>query len=131
MPGWATFLLVALCGVAAAEERPCEPTGRVVVKVMYGYPQEPGRFVIDVQDSWSPHSAERFRTLVSLKFFDGIRFHRVHKERGLTVFGIHANTTLSKIWRENVIPEESGDTGRAARTALTGTVAFSASEGKR
>lgn len=68
----AIALTCALSTSAWAEEwRDVDPENLVVMDVSYG------RVLIELAPQFAPHHAERFRTLVRSKFYDGQSFYRV------------------------------------------------------
>lgn len=77
-----------------------------------------GAIVIDVQRDWSPHGADRFYNLARAGYYDGVRFHRVIKERWAQ-FGIHGDPKVSSAWRTRTIPDDPRKESNAR-----GTIAF-------
>ena len=66
------FLLSAIAHSANANEwRDVDPENLVVMDLSYG------RVLIELAPQFSPHHAERFRSLVRSKFYDGQTFYRV------------------------------------------------------
>ena len=65
-----------------------------------------GPFVIEVKREWAPRGADHFHELVSSRFYDGTRFHRVI--RGFVAqFGINGSPKTNGIWSTTYIPDES------------------------
>ncbi len=65
-----------------------------------------GPFVIEVKREWAPRGADHFHELVSTRFYDGTRFHRVI--RGFVAqWGINADPKKNAMWSTTRIPDES------------------------
>src|SRR6266478_7127006 len=64
-----------------------------------------GDFVILVHRAWAPRGADRFYNLVRSGFYDGVRFFRV-MPGFMAQFGIHGDTTVTAVWREQRIPDD-------------------------
>ena len=58
-----------------------------------------GHFVIEVQREWAPRGADRFYSLVSNGFYDGVHFFRVI-DGFMVQFGIHGTPAVTAGWRE-------------------------------
>jgi peptidyl-prolyl cis-trans isomerase A (cyclophilin A) len=97
------LMALAACGVgpkreAAAPEKPPE-------EYRVEFTTTKGSFTVEVKGEWAPRGADHFHELVSTKFYDGARFHRVI--RGFVVqFGIHANPKTNAIWSTANIPDD-------------------------
>ena len=65
-----------------------------------------GAFVIEVQRDWAPRGADRFYDLVKSGYFDGQRFFRV-LSGFMAQFGISGDPTVSAVWRDRRIPDDS------------------------
>jgi peptidyl-prolyl cis-trans isomerase A (cyclophilin A) len=56
-----------------------------------------GVFVVECTRAWAPHGADRFYTLITRGFFDGVKFFRVVP--GFVVqFGIHGDPAVARPW---------------------------------
>lgn len=76
-----------------------------------------GDFVVEVTSSQAPLGAARFHNLVREGYYDGTHFFRVLQ--GFVVqFGIHRDPTVSRIWRDAIIPDDPV-TGSNSRGTLT------------
>ncbi len=64
-----------------------------------------GSFIIEVHRDWSPHGAERFYSLVRMKYFDDSRFFRVVPGRWVQ-FGIAGNPAIAAQQRHVTIPDD-------------------------
>jgi peptidyl-prolyl cis-trans isomerase A (cyclophilin A) len=64
-----------------------------------------GEFVIEVHRDWAPRGADRFRELVTAKYFDDSRFFRVVSGRWVQ-FGIAGDPKISQAWRNRTIPDD-------------------------
>lgn len=65
-----------------------------------------GAFVVEVKREWAPRGADHFHELVSTRFYDGTRFHRVI--RGFVAqFGINGDPKKNAMWSTMRIPDES------------------------
>ncbi len=80
-----------------------------------------GAFTIAVTRSLAPRGADRFYELVTIGYFDGVRFFRMTPEF-IAQFGAHGDPAVNAKWNEATMPDEP------MRTSNTrGTVAFAAS----
>src|SRR6266566_4944365 len=77
-----------------------------------------GDVVIAVHRAWAPRGADRFYNLVRSGFYDGVRFFRVIPGF-MAQFGIHGDTTVTALWREQRIPDDL-----VRRTNVRGMVTF-------
>ena len=64
-----------------------------------------GPIVVEVRRDWAPHGADRFRELVTTRYFDGNRFFRVVKGQWAQ-FGINGDPAVAKQWRTRTIPDD-------------------------
>lgn len=79
-----------------------------------------GPFVVEVERALAPRGADRFHELVTIGFFDDVRFYRVVP--GFIVqFGKHGTVAVNDAWVNATIPD---DPMRISNTK--GTVAFAA-----
>ena len=65
-----------------------------------------GDFLVEVNRAWAPLGADRFYNLVRHGYYDSARFFRVLPDF-VVQFGIPADTTLSRIWSGQQIPDDS------------------------
>jgi peptidyl-prolyl cis-trans isomerase A (cyclophilin A) len=64
-----------------------------------------GAFAIEVDPSWAPNGAARFRELVEAGFYNDARFFRVVS--GFVVqFGINGEPAVNATWSERTIPDD-------------------------
>jgi len=95
------LVLLAACGskepAAKAPEKKREP---VQAPAVYKVRMETtkGPIVIEVHRDWAPRGADHFYTLVTEKFFDGVKFHRVVR-RFVAQFGINPDLKKDQLWR--------------------------------
>lgn len=57
-----------------------------------------GPIVVEVHRDWAPRGADHFYTLVTEKFFDGVKFHRVVR-KFVAQFGINPDLKKDQLWR--------------------------------
>jgi homoserine O-acetyltransferase len=77
-----------------------------------------GPIVIAVHRDWAPRGADRFRELVTARYFDDNRFFRVVKGQWAQ-FGINGDPKLSTAWRSKAIPDDP-----RGQSNVRGRVAF-------
>jgi len=77
-----------------------------------------GEFTLQVFRPWAPHGADRFYELVTSKFYDNVRFHRVMR-KFIAQFGINPDPKVNGMWRLLKIPDDQ-QTHKNTR----GTMAF-------
>ena len=96
-----TAVLLAACGtkepVAKEPEKKREPVRAPAVFKMRMETTE-GPVVVEVQRDWAPRGADHFYTLVTGKFFDGVKFHRVVRDF-VAQFGINPDMQTDQLWR--------------------------------
>lgn len=63
------------------------------------------RFELTVHPDWAPNGAARFRELVDINFFDGIRFFRTISGF-MTQWGIPGKPEVAAQWRDKKIPDD-------------------------
>jgi peptidyl-prolyl cis-trans isomerase A (cyclophilin A) len=64
-----------------------------------------GAFAIEVNPSWAPNGAARFRELVDAGFYNDVRFFRVL--RGFVAqFGINGTPATNSMWSTRTIPDD-------------------------
>jgi cyclophilin family peptidyl-prolyl cis-trans isomerase len=77
--------------------------------------------MVEVTRAWAPHAADRFHELVSIGFFDDVRFFRM-MPGFIAQFGMHGDTAVNRAWANATIADDP------MRTANTrGTVTFASS----
>ena len=64
-----------------------------------------GAFVIEVQREWAPRGADRFYSLVSNGFYEGMHFFRVI-DNFMVQFGIPGDPAVAARWREARITDD-------------------------
>ena len=64
-----------------------------------------GDFVIEVQREWAPNGADRFYSLVSSGFYDGVYFFRVI-DGFMAQFGIHGDPAVAARWQQARITDD-------------------------
>lgn len=64
-----------------------------------------GSFVVEIKREWAPNGADRFYNLVKNGFYNDVAFFRVIKDF-VAQFGINGNPEISKIWMNEVIPDD-------------------------
>ena len=57
-----------------------------------------GPVVTEVQRDWAPRGADHFYMLVTGKFYDGVKFHRVVRDF-VAQFGINPDGQRDRMWR--------------------------------
>jgi peptidyl-prolyl cis-trans isomerase A (cyclophilin A) len=77
-----------------------------------------GAIVIAVHRDWAPKGADRFRELVTARYFDNSRFFRVVKGQWAQ-FGISGDPAIAKQWRTRTIPDDPN-----RQSVTRGRVAF-------
>jgi len=77
-----------------------------------------GDFVIEVQRALSPRGADRFYSLVSNGYYDGVRFFRVI-DGFMAQLGLHGDPQVTARWRTASIPDDP-----VAASNTRGTVTF-------
>lgn len=64
-----------------------------------------GTMDVRIRRAWSPRGADRFHALVQQRYFDDVAFHRVLRNY-VAQFGIHGDTSVSRAWRAQALPDE-------------------------
>ena len=77
-----------------------------------------GPIVVAVHRDWAPHGADRFRELVTARYFDDSRFFRVVKGQWAQ-FGINGDPAVATRWRTRTIPDDPN-----RQSVTRGRVAF-------
>jgi peptidyl-prolyl cis-trans isomerase A (cyclophilin A) len=110
-PARALALVLALAGAACSPEAPVKkaaeaPKPKPVPEVYrVKLDTSKGDIVIEVKKEWAPRGAAHFHGLVSARFFDGSRFHRVIR-RYVAQFGVNPSPEQNRLWRELKIPDD-------------------------
>lgn len=108
-------LLLLLLGQAAASP-PADQVAPDLFKAIFETSK--GVIVFEIPRGWAPRGVDRFYSLIRSGYYDGVRFHRVVKDRWAQ-FGINGDPKLSNAWRTRTIPDEP----RVASNTR-GTIAF-------
>jgi peptidyl-prolyl cis-trans isomerase A (cyclophilin A) len=77
-----------------------------------------GVIVLAVHRDWAPLGADRFRELVTARYFDNTRFFRVVKGQWAQ-FGINGDPKVSQQWRTRTFPDDPNK-----QSVIRGRVAF-------
>lgn len=77
-----------------------------------------GPMLLEIQRDWSPAGVDRFYNLARTGYYDGVRFHRVIKDRWAQ-FGINGDPRISKAWRTRTIPDDP-----RVQSNVRGTIAY-------
>jgi peptidyl-prolyl cis-trans isomerase A (cyclophilin A) len=88
-------------GGNASPARPGQAPGQFRVR----FETSAGDFVIEVHRDWAPLGADRFHTLVTSGFYDGVRFFRV-LPGFMAQFGINGDPRVMGEWRDRRIPDD-------------------------
>ena len=118
------LVLLAACGskepAAKAPEKKREPVqSPAVYKVRMETTKGP--MVIEVHRDWAPRGADHFYTLVTEKFYDGVKFHRVVR-RFVAQFGINPDLKKDQLWRTLELVDDP-----VKQKNVRGTLTFAAS----
>jgi len=104
---------------AAPAPAPAEAKDPNVLKVKFECSN--GTFVVECRRDWAPLGFDRFKELVTAKFYDGARFFRVVP--GFVVqFGIAADPSVNGKWRTNCIKDDP-----VKKSNVSGTITFATS----
>lgn len=101
-------MLVAGCGSKPAAERAEEkktPKGPAPEVFRVRMETTKGPIVVEVHRDWAPRGVDHFHSLVSDKYFDGVKFHRVVR-RFAAQFGIHPDMKKDELWRSIELPDD-------------------------
>jgi homoserine O-acetyltransferase len=104
------IVLFVLCFAALAQ--PAPDVFRVRLETTKG------DILFELHRDWAPHGVDRFYALVRDHYFDDTRFFRVIKDRWAQ-FGINGDPKVSKLWREQTIPDDP-----RKESNVRGTIAF-------
>jgi peptidyl-prolyl cis-trans isomerase A (cyclophilin A) len=77
-----------------------------------------GPIVIEVHRSWAPRGADRFYNLVRSGYYNHSKVFRI-RAGTWAQFGINGDPKISKLWRDQTIPDDPGQ-----QSNQRGTVAF-------
>jgi len=94
---------VALAGCGSKDSKPKEAEKKrepVQAPAVYKVRMETtkGPIVVEIHRDWAPRGADHFYTLVTEKFYDGVKFHRVVR-RFAAQFGINPDLKKDQLWR--------------------------------
>ena len=95
-------LLLASC---AAQLAPLAAAGKFRVQFDVSVQSGDSSFVVEVDESWAPLGAARFKELVSAGFYDDTRFFRVIPGF-MAQFGLSGDPKVSSEWRAKPINDE-------------------------
>lgn len=101
-------LLTAACSRQPSERsrqtKPAQPSvAPDVFRVQFTTTK--GEFVVEVHKAWAPRGAQHFYDLVSLGFYDGVKFFRVVRNF-VVQFGIHGDPQVQRLWGSTTIPDD-------------------------
>lgn len=104
----AALCLLAACG--SKEPKAVEPEKKqVTVQAPDVYKVQlettKGPITVEVHRDWAPRGADHFYTLVTGKFYDGVKFHRVVR-RFAAQFGINPDMKTDQLWRSLELPDD-------------------------
>ncbi|MEP7366752.1 MAG: peptidylprolyl isomerase [Acidobacteriota bacterium] len=121
----ALIAVLAACSGAkeyAKQDEAAKPAAPPPAEYKVRFETTKGPFVIEVKREWAPRGADHFHELVSSRFYDGTRFHRVI--RGFVVqFGINGNPKKNAMWSTTRIPDESPKPAKPLKNKK-GTITF-------
>ena len=121
---WCAALALALAAACGSGQRLSSAVSRPAERFRVQLETSKGAMVIEVDRSWAPRAADRFRELVAAKYCDDTRFFRVVAGRWAQ-FGISGDPAVAGAWRHATIADE--DPG-PRQSNLRGTVAFAFAE---
>jgi cyclophilin family peptidyl-prolyl cis-trans isomerase len=100
-------MMLAACGSKEPEKKAEKKRERVQAPAVYKVRMETtkGPIVVEVHRDWAPRGADHFYTLVTEKFYDGVKFHRVVR-RFVAQFGIHPDPRKDLLWRSIALPDD-------------------------
>ena len=101
------MVLLAACGPKEAVKKELKAREPVQAPAVYKVRMETtkGPIVVEVHRDWAPRGADHFYTLVSEKFYDGVKFHRVVR-RFVAQFGINPDLQRDQLWRSLELPDD-------------------------
>ncbi len=108
------------CHRALSPLNPTDPRFTAVAPDSFDTEMTTTKGVISVRvvRAWSPHGADRFYALARSGFFTDVAFHRtIHNF--VAQFGISGDTTISRLWSNRTIPDDTVRT-----TNKRGTMTF-------
>lgn len=116
-------VFVALMLSGCGEQKPKETPGTAKLEhapdtFRVKFETTKGDFTVEVTRAWAPHGADRFHELVTSRFYDGVRFHRVLK-KFIAQFGVNGNPKTNELWRQLRILDD-----KPVEKNRRGTVAF-------
>jgi cyclophilin family peptidyl-prolyl cis-trans isomerase len=77
-----------------------------------------GEILLEIHRDWAPHGVDRFYNLVRAGYYNQCRFSRVIAGKWAQ-FGVNGNPKISKLWREQTIPDDP-----RGESNVRGTIAF-------
>src|SRR5262245_8314109 len=113
MVGIVALVFVGIMAIGAAE-----PVASAPEKFCVRLETSKGDILLELHREWAPHGVDRFYELVTSKYYDGVKFHRV-RAGTWAQFGINGDPQISKAWREKTIPDDP-----AGQSNVRGTIAF-------
>jgi peptidyl-prolyl cis-trans isomerase A (cyclophilin A) len=96
-------LLAIGCGASEATVDAATPPNAEVFIV--DVTTSKGAFAIEVDPSWAPNGAARFRELVDAGFYNDVRFFRV-LDGFVAQFGINGTPATNSMWSNRTIPDD-------------------------
>jgi peptidyl-prolyl cis-trans isomerase A (cyclophilin A) len=112
-------LLLAGCGAEAPKEAPKSARlEHAPEKYRAKFETTKGDFIVEVTRAWAPHGADRFFELVTSRYYDGVRFHRVLK-KFIAQFGVNGDPKTNQLWRQLRIVDD-----KPVEKNRRGTIAF-------
>ena len=114
----ALILVACSASLSGDRSRPAEPLAPLAQVYCVRLETTKGPIVIAVHPGWAPYGANRFRELVTSRYFDDSRFFRVVKQQWAQ-FGIAGDPVLATRWRARTIPDDPPQ-----QSNLRGRVAF-------
>ena len=113
--------VLALCGCGGETPKEAPKAARLehapdVYRVKFETTK--GDFIVEVTRAWAPRGADRFYELVTSRYYDGVRFHRVLK-KFIAQFGINGDPKTNELWRQLRILDD-----KPVEKNRRGTIAF-------
>ena len=121
MMRWALFVAVLLscgCGETPKEAPKAAKPDHAPDSYRVKFETSKGDFIVEVTRAWAPRGADRFYELVTSRFYDGVRFHRVLR-KFIAQFGVNGNPKTNELWRQMKILDD-----KPVEKNRRGTVAF-------
>ena len=104
----------------AALRDPTKATLKAPDKFEVAFETTKGNFVVEVERAWAPNGADRFFNLVSIGYYNDVRFFRVVRNF-VAQFGMHGDPTVHAAWSANAarIPAD-----RVMKSNMRGTLTY-------